>query len=363
MRAKANPPHSFLPLILIVSLFVSGCASYAGKATYEGSLSDVPARANPSDRYCVIEIREERRSDKELGQSPPVVTAVQSRLETSLPGWFSSGEEAVPVIVRSRSSVEYSPVGLLPGSWLTSVLCLCTLGIVPSYGNLSRMRFETELVAADGPCAPAVSYSATIWYLTAQKPILDAFWSRSAGWRRIAFVQPNDGSPLMVPDRVIRFDDDDGQKLDAFCASVARAVQKLTSEERESLRNNDEAWYLDAKKGNRRNRPVSIRKGAEPGAAKEPAGSVASDGRPRIVSQSWSAETRRGSLVLDLSGCGDRNAALAWARDEYLPDYCRVLGVAVSADDPASAPAATVRVLGFSTLEDGSVRIEFLVLE
>jgi len=362
MRTKANPSRSLLPLIMIVPLFASGCVSYAGKAIYEGSLSNVPARSNPGDRYCVIEIREERRSDNDLGQSPPVVATVQSRLETHLPGWFSSGAEAVPLIVRSRSSVEYSPAGLLPGSWLTSVLCICTLGIVPSYGNLSRIRFETELAATDGPRSPAVSYSATIWYLTAQKPILDAFWSRSAGWRRIAFVQPNNGSPVLVPDRVIRFDDDDGQKLDAFCASVARAVQRLTPEEREALRNNDEAWYLDAKQGNKRNRPVSIRRAPESAASGAPdAGSSTTDERPRIVSQSWSAETRQGSIVLDLSGLEDRNAALAWARDEYLPDYCRVLGIAVSADDPASAPASTIRVLGFSTLENGTVRIEFAV--
>ncbi len=87
------------------------------------------------------------------------------------------------------------------------------------------------------------------------------------------------------------------------------------------------------------------------------------DRKPRIVSQSWKTETRRGKIVLDPSRCKDRNAALAWARDEYLPEYCRVLGVAAPADNPTSAPAASVQINSFETLQDGNVQIEFSVDE
>lgn len=362
MKNARNRTRAAILAAAIAPFLSGGCFSYAGKATYSESLSSVPSPNGPADRYFLVEVREERRSENDLGQSPPSSHAAQARLESEVPGWFSSDADAVPIIVLSRSSAAYAPAHLLPLSWLTGAMSLCTLGLVPSYGNVRRIRFETELLGADGLAIAGPRYSGTVWNVTAAKPVLDAFWSPSSGWRRYSFVDPGDGSGLPVPDRPIRFDDDGGRKLDAFCASVARAVQKLTPEEREALRNNDEAWYLDAKRGNRRSRPVSIRKAPASAAAGAP-GAGAANGRPRVVSQSWSAETRRGSLVLDLSGCGDRNAALAWARDEYLPDYCRVLGVAVSADDPVSAPAATVRVLGFSTLGDGAVRIEFLVVE
>lgn len=87
------------------------------------------------------------------------------------------------------------------------------------------------------------------------------------------------------------------------------------------------------------------------------------DRKPRIVSQSWNAETCRGKIVLDLSGCKDRNAALAWARNEYLPDCSRSLGIAVPADNPASAPTASVQIYSFETLQDGNLQIEFNIGE
>ena len=342
----------------VAPFLCGGCFSYAGKATYSESLSSVPARINPKDRYCIVEVREERHSENELGQSPPSASSAQARLETRLPDWFSSDADAVPVIVVSRSSTESTPFHLLPFSWLTGAMSLCTLGLVPSYGNVCRIRFETELLGAEGIRIPGVPYSGTVWNLAAAKPVLDALWSPSSGWRRYSLVDPKDGSPLPVPDRPIRFDDDDGQKLDAFCASVAQAVQKLTPEERESLRNNDEAWYLDAKLGNRRNRPVGIRKKPPEGETRPPA---APEKHPRIVSQAWNYETRRGWLLLDLSGCKDRNAALAWAREEYLPEYCKTLGTVVSTDALAPAPPPSIRIPEFTTLADGTVLVEFSV--
>ena len=88
---------------------------------------------------------------------------------------------------------------------------------------------------------------------------------------------------------------------------------------------------------------------------------VLSSEKPQIVSQSWNVETRRGFLVLDFSGCEDRAAALAWVRDEYLPDYCRTLGVAILADEPNAASMAPISILGLSTLSDNTVQVEFSI--
>ncbi len=353
-----------LLLVLISPIFATGCLSYAGKATYDGGVSGIHLRSNPGERYCVVEIREERLSENDLGQSPPSASDAQARLESRIPQWFSSDANAVPIIVRSRSSAEYAPAHHLPFSWLTGITSLCTLGLVPTYGNVRRIQFETELLGENDGCVSSASYAGTVWNVGAVKPVLDAFWSQSSGWRRYTFVNPTDGTPLPVPNRPIRFDDDNGQKLDAFCASVVQAVQRLTPTERKALESNTEAWYVDAKKGNKRNRVVHIVEDTASSAVVSKSGSVreASNNQPRIVSQSWNAATRLGSLLLDLSGCKDRNAALAWARDEYLPEYCRVLGVAVSADNPASAPPATIRIDRFETLPDGNVQIGFTIV-
>ena len=342
-----------LLLVLISPLFAAGCLSYAGKATYGGSVSSVRSQTNPGERYCVVEIREERLSEKDLGQAPPSVSDVQARLESRIPQWFSSDANAIPIIVRSRSSTEYAPAHHLPFSWLTAITSLCTLGLLPTYGNVRKIQFETELLGENGTCVSSSTYVGTVWNVAAAEPVLNAFWSQSSGWQRYKLVNPKDGTPL--PDTPIRFDSDNGQKLDAFCASVARAVQKLTPAERKALESNIEAWYVDTKKGNVRNRPIPIQKLPKSDAQR------AVNGKPRIVSQSWNAETHRGKVVLDLSSCKDRNAALTWARDEYLPEYCRVLGVDVSADNPASAPAASIQIYSFETLPDGNVQIEFVI--
>lgn len=44
-----------------------------------------------------------------------------------------------------------------------------------------------------------------------------------------------------------------------------------------------------------------------------------------------------------------------------MPDIARSGSARRPASRAASAPAATIRILGFSTLEDGTVRIEFSV--
>lgn len=85
-------------------------------------------------------------------------------------------------------------------------------------------------------------------------------------------------------------------------------------------------------------------------------------GKPRIVQQSWNAETRRGNIVLVVSGCSEEEA-MAWLRDEYLPPYCQMLGVSVSADNPSSNSLAEILIEEVEKLPDGRISVDFFIVK
>lgn len=84
--------------------------------------------------------------------------------------------------------------------------------------------------------------------------------------------------------------------------------------------------------------------------------------KPRIVRQSWNAETQRGNIVLMVSGHGEEEA-MAWLREEYLPSCCQLLGVSVPADNPASTPPAEILMEIVDELPDGRISVDFLIVK
>lgn len=83
---------------------------------------------------------------------------------------------------------------------------------------------------------------------------------------------------------------------------------------------------------------------------------------PRIVDQSWDARTRCGRMTL-LVPKGAEEEAMAWLRDEYLPEYCRLLGVAISADNPVAASHARIDINKLMIVEGEKMVVEFYVVE
>lgn len=351
MKPNAHRTFAAITLLSTAVVFAPGCIAVS-KVTYGRTLADVPVLANDGDKYCVIEIRDHSDEKRNIGQSAPPADRVMSRLAMRRPAWFSTGSDAVPVIVESLSSAPYVSRGAGWASVLSAPLFIFSLGGIPGMAMPTRIDYDIALEMPSNKRSKTVPFHAVVWGVMGWKPVVESIWAQCDGWK-----------PYMVQDKAwmepaVDFDGDGERKLDAFCAAIALAVQNLTPEEREAVRNNEEAWYLDAKLGNKRNRPVVVRPNP-PGSSSDTL--ATEDRRPRIVSQSWDTSTRRGSLVLDLSGGEDRNAALAWARDAYLPEYCRTLGAAVSADDPSSAPPAQIRIRRTRILPDGTARIEFSV--
>ncbi len=84
--------------------------------------------------------------------------------------------------------------------------------------------------------------------------------------------------------------------------------------------------------------------------------------KPRIVQHSWNAESRRGNIVFIVSG-GSEEEAMAWLREECLPSYCQMLGVSVSADNPASTPLAEILVEEVEKHPDGRISVDFRIVE
>lgn len=339
---------SYVFFFLVCAVLVSGCVGVSN-ANFSLSASSVPRIQNTCDRYCLIQIREDRLYRQNVGQTPPPVEEVQRRLEIKFPEWFSSGPDAVPVIALSKTSAPYYPGWYDVVTIISIPVHICTLGLVPMINDASQIDFTTYLETGKGAKTGGADYFGTTFIVLGNPQTLKGFFPESSGWESIS---PEDGSP--------RFDQNKERKLDAFCASVALAVQRLTPEERQALRENNEAWWLDAKMGNRRNRPVSVVKAAP--APEMPTPMAANEGKPRIISQSWDSRTRRGEIMLDLSNV-DREAAVAWIRDEYLPEYCMTLGVAVSADNPASTPSANVRIDEIEDIHGETCKIVFSIMQ
>lgn len=343
--------RSFVSIILCsgVVALASGCATI-DKVTFDRTLVEVPKIKNSGDKYCVVAIQDTTDETRNVGQSPPAAEHIMFRLGTECPEWFSQGENAIPVIIESRSSRIYTPDSW---SFLSFLVSAISFGAIPGMSFSSRIDYSIALKQSSEMSMNPVLCHATVWRVVGWKPVIDSIWTRRDGWQPVIVDQ---GTTWNQVESGVNFDRNRKQKLDAFCASIALAVQKLTPEEREALRENEEAWYLDAKLGNKRKRPVSIRQGPRPHPPGDP---MVRSGRPRIVSQSWNADSRRGVLTLDLSGCEDREAALAWARQEYVPDWCRTLGLVVDADNPGSAPEADILYLPPGERKDGTVMIEF----
>lgn len=344
MRAAFGP----LAAILLCGFASTGCVTRW--RTNNLLVSDFAGDPNPGARYVIVQMRDLDVPNPAAAED--LAAKAMRKLSAEAPAWFADTPDSIPVVVGYRMFPERETYGVaMP---LSGILWVLTLGTFPYFWEHQVRDFQTFLLVKESPVGTD-SFEWDSKILSGNVVTMGIVCPRSGGWENV----PLGCSITFSPPTRSR------GTLDLMCASILRCVQHLTPAEREWIRKNDEAWYLDAKQGNRRNRPVAIvgdRESSKP----VPTGGLvreAPKNRPRIASRSWSAETRRGSLVLDLSECEGRNAALAWARDEYLPDYCRALGVAVSADDPASAPAAGIRVLGVSTLEDGTVRIEFFVVE
>ena len=354
MSKKKALHLAFAILVVVTHLLFTGCIAAFETTRFDLSAGNVPSAVNGGDRYCVIRIDEERLATADMGQSPPSVEEAQSRLAAQYPRWFSSGEDSVPVVVKFQSSAFRNVDG---GESLVSALWypihFCTLGLVPFSFPSSKVDFGTSLSCGPEKATEPVRYTATAKIAGGQKLTTnDATFPASRGWRRIDTKNLNGG----VLSRA-RFDVNKDGLLDAFCASVALAVQGLTSEERQALRENNEAWWLDAKMGNKRNCPVTIVKTAP--APAMPAPVAANNGKPRIISQDWDSKTRDGTIVFRLEDRTARDDAMKWLRSEYLPEYCRTLGVVVSADDPTGISEADIRFDGIEELPDESVRLKF----
>lgn len=336
---------SFLSSALLSLLACSGCVAVSN-AKFNLSMDDVRPTANEGDKYCVIEIREDRMASKDHGQGPPAAGKVQSNLEAVFPQWFSSGLNAIPVVVESRTSAPSTTDAHYLPYVLNGMIGVCTLGLVPFIFEENEIVFSTCLCARGDSRTPQAKYRGTTHIWAGNPLTLNMVFPKSRGWKPI---EPSDPKP--------RFDQNEDRWLDAFCASVALAVQKLTDEERTALRENNEAWWLDAKLGNKRNRPVSIVRAEPPPNVAVPALPEAS--RPQILSQNWNSGTRTGNVVFRVAGQSTQEETMAWLKDEYLPEYCRTLGVVVSADNPGTTPAADIRVKGVDTLPDGTFRLSF----
>lgn len=338
----------------VLALTGVGCTSAAVRTTYGLDFSRV-GRATPNrgDRYYVVQIRETEKGTGAERNSSALARNVQAQLEQRFPEWFSDGADTVPVIVVSRTSPPRTSYGIgsCLSSFVTGLGSLCTLGLIPCRSLVHKMDFQTMLAEEGGGETRASAYDAETLHVSALPGMLDAFWPEKAGWKRIEEKAYPAG-----------FDLDDDNREEALCASIARLIQDLNPEERDAVRNNDEAWYWDAKLGNKRTRRVAIARAAharDEGGERPILSSLST--HPAIIAQSWNNETRKGTLRCDVSRCEDRNVALEWVRNEYLPQYCRMLGVAISADNPGGAPAADIRIEKFETWDDGIVQIEFRI--
>lgn len=336
--------------VLLSGLLVStGCVTRW--RTNNLLVSEVAQAPNRGDRYVIVHMRDADASV--CPEAQELASKAMRKLSVEAPEWFADDPESIPVVAAYRMLPERETYGG-PTMALSGNLWALTLGSFPLFWEHRFRTIETFLFVKETP----VGVNTFEWeskILSGNFVSMGVMCPKSGGWEDIPLGSSRTLSP---PSKY-------GGSLDLICASLVRSIQRLTPTEREWLRNNEEAWYFDAKLGNKRNRPVSIVRNPEKPTEVPSGGLVreAPKNRPRIVSQSWEYETRRGELSFDLSGCEDRDAALAWVRDEYLPDYCRTLGVAVSADDPASASPPTIRIDGFTSLPGGTVRVEFFLVD
>lgn len=339
----------------MLALWGMGCTSAAVRTTYGLDFKGMGRAApNHGDRYYVVQIRETDGGTGAARNSLALARSVQARLEQRCPEWFSDDVDTVPVIVVSRASPPHTSFGI--GSCLSAVVTgigsLCTLGLIPTRSLVHKKDFQTILAVEGGGETHSKAYDAETLHVSALPGMLEAFWPEGAGWKRIEERAYPAG-----------FDLDDEKREEALCASIAHLVQTLAPDERDAVRNNDEAWYWDAKLGNKRIRHVDIVRSsqARDGSNGKPVlASIPS--HPAIITQTWDNETRSGTLQCDISRCEDRNMAMEWVRNDYLPEYCRMLGVAISADQPGEAPMADIRIEKFEMLDDGSVKIAFRIL-
>ena len=351
---KKTGLYALLGALLVAQVFLSGCVSAFETVRFSVSPDDVPNVTNKDDKYFVVRIDEQRIASADMGQTPPNLETVREMLHVRHADWFSAEPDAVPVVVKCRTSISkgmnaFENISLA----LWYPIHLCSLGLVPIVIPAAKMDFETSFKTGPEATTEPFVYRGTSKLAGGNKLTAnESLFPESRGWHR---YDPKERGGVVAR---TRFDIDERAKCDAFCASVALAAQRLTPEERKALRENNEAWWLDAKLGNKRNRPVTVVKNEAPA---EPSMPQMRTKHPVILSQEWNAGTRVGKIEFVIDSGLELEAAMEWLTGEYLPEYCRTLGAVVSADDPSSTSSAVICQDTPVKVSESSYILRFLV--
>lgn len=328
--------------LLLCTCVLCGCsAKYLETQQY--SLDNIPQKENYGKGYCIIKVVSGNYSLTEE-QSKFVANEAMTILKRKVPNWFTDDENSVPIIVSHEYNTQKET--LYPVLWITWI-SLPTLFTIPTHLEDVYLH-KISIIGKGGSRLKQLDYE---WKLkgTVCNPVSACFYSDE--WENKVPSLHNSLSPNYID-------------IKRICGPIAYAVQSLTPMERRLVENNDEAWYLDAKYGNKRSKTISIKEDKDTNDGTTLGVDISKKYSSSFVNtQEWDYNTNDGYVIVSLPDFTDVEAAQQWIINDYLPEYCSLLGVATTGERQSNSGKPKIKVLDIKIGENDTLRVDFRLLE
>lgn len=328
----------FISLLLFACVLCGCSAKFLEKQQY--SLADIHQTENYGKKYCVIKIVSRNKTLSEA-ESKYIAKEAMSVLKRDAPNWFSDDENSVPIII-SHYSKGYKDTFPFPVVLQTAFLSLPTLFTIPSHLKEIYLH-EISIIGKGNSSLKQLDYEWR-WDVVTVNPVSGIFYGDK--WKN---EQPK--SHYLSTNYI---------DIRRICGPIVYAVQSLTPTERRLIEQNDEAWYLDAKYGNKRNKKILIKEDDNSEGSITLLGASAKKySSSSVKAQAWDYNTMKGYVVVSLSDFPDVETAQQWIHNIYLPEYCALLGIATTGERLSDSDNPIIMILDINVDEDNTFRVDF----
>lgn len=332
--------------LLLCACVLCGCSTKYLE-TQQYSLDNIPQKENYGKRYCVIKVVSEDITLSEE-QSKEIAKEAMSILKRNASNWFADDENSVPIIVSHHSKPAPTPDSGILDIFSAMFISVPTFLTIPTVFDDCIMLHKISIIGNGGYYLKQLDYE---WKLKSSEV---NFISKSFFSSEFTDYKPKIHEMLSSDYADIR----------RICGPIIYAVQSLTPMERKLVEQNDEAWYLDAKYGNKRNNRINIKENENTEDSIILLGTSEKKYSSSLVkAQALDFNTMKGYVTVLLSDFTDIETAQKWIHNTYLPEYCEMFGIVTSGEHSNNSNKSKIKILELKVGEDNTFRIDFELVE